>query len=58
MEPRRFDALAALGALLEEAGDKKAALETYRRGLALDPRQEKLQKSEDRLRLEVEGRDI
>jgi tetratricopeptide (TPR) repeat protein len=58
LEPRRFDALALLAALLEEAGDKKAALEAYRRALALDPKQEALQKSEERLRLDVEGRDI
>jgi len=58
LEPRRFDALALLGALLEQAGDKKSALEAYRRALALDPQQEALQKSEERLRLDVEGRDI
>jgi tetratricopeptide (TPR) repeat protein len=58
LEPRRFDALALLGALLEEAGDKKAALDAYRRALALDPKLEALQKSEERLRLDVEGHDI
>jgi len=58
LEPRRFDALALLGALLEEAGDKKAALDAYRRALALDPKREALQKIEERLRLDVEGRDI
>ncbi|HEY8137544.1 MAG TPA: tetratricopeptide repeat protein [Methylocystis sp.] len=58
LEPRRFDALASLGALFEEAGDKKGALDAYRRALALDPKQEALQKIEDRLRLDVEGRDI
>ncbi len=58
LEPRRFDALALLGALNEEAGDKKGALEAYRRALALDPRQEALRKNEERLRLDVEGRDI
>jgi hypothetical protein len=58
LEPRRFDALAALGALKEEAGDKKAALDAYRRALALDPKQESWRKSEERLRFEVEGRDI
>jgi tetratricopeptide (TPR) repeat protein len=58
LEPRRFDALALLGALFEEAGDKKGALDAYRRALALDPKQEALQKIEERLRLDVEGRDI
>ena len=58
LEPRRFDALALLGALCEEAGNKKAALNAYRRALALDPKQEAIQKIEERLRLDVEGRDI
>jgi tetratricopeptide (TPR) repeat protein len=58
LEPRRFDALALLGALFEEAGDKKGALDAYRRALTLDPKQEALQKIEERLRLDVEGRDI
>ena len=49
---------ALLGALFEEAGDKKGALNAYRRALALDPKQEALQKIEERLRLDVEGRDI
>jgi tetratricopeptide (TPR) repeat protein len=58
LEPRRFDALAAIGALKEEVGDKKGALDAYRRALALDPRQETWRKTEERLRFEVEGRDI
>lgn len=58
LEPRRFDALATLGALLEAMGDKKGALDAYRRALALDPRLESLQKAAERLRLEVDGRDI
>jgi tetratricopeptide (TPR) repeat protein len=58
LEPRRFDALAAIAALKEEAGDKKGALAAYRRALALDPRQETWRKAEERLRFEVEGRDI
>ncbi len=58
LEPRRFDALAALGALQEAAGDKRGALDAYRRALALDPQQGALQKTLERLRLQVEGRDI
>ena len=58
LEPRRFDALALLGALSEAAGDKKKALDAYRRALALDPHQEALRNNEERLRFDVEGRDI
>ncbi len=58
LEPRRFDALMALGALKEEADDKKGALDAYRRALALAPKLESLRRTVQRLRVEVEGRDI
>jgi tetratricopeptide (TPR) repeat protein len=58
LEPRRFDAFAALGALEEAKGEKKRALDAYRRSLAIDPMQDDLFKAEEKLRLEVEGRDI
>lgn len=58
LEPKRFDALASIGALYEAAGDKKRALDAYRRALAISPRQDALRKTEERLRLEIEGRDI
>lgn len=58
LEPRRFDALAAIGALLERAGARKRALEAYRRALAINPQQDDWRTAEERLRLEVEDRDI
>lgn len=58
LEPRRYDALLALGELKEKSGDKKGALEAYRRALALAPKLESLRRTEQRLRVEVEGRDI
>jgi tetratricopeptide (TPR) repeat protein len=58
LEPRRFDALMALGSLKEEADDKKGALEAYRRALGLAPQLESLRRTEQRLRVELEGRDI
>jgi tetratricopeptide (TPR) repeat protein len=58
LEPRRFDALMAIASLKEEAGDKKGALDAYRRALALAPKLEALRRTEQRLRVEVEGRDI
>ncbi len=58
LEPKRFDALEALGAVAEKAGEKKRALEAYRKALEISPRNEALHKNEERLRTEVEGRDI
>jgi tetratricopeptide (TPR) repeat protein len=58
LEPRRFDALSALGALAEKAGEKKRALDAYRKALQISPRNEALHKNEERLRVDVEGRDI
>lgn len=58
LEPKRFDAFAALGALKEKSGDKKGALAAYRKSLAISPQQESLRKIEERLHIEVDGRDI
>lgn len=58
LEPRHYEALAGLGVILEDLGDKKGALEAYRRALKLDPW---LRNGETRiapLELEVEGRGI
>jgi tetratricopeptide (TPR) repeat protein len=57
-EPRRFDALAMQGALAERSGDKSRALAAIRKALALQPMNEDLRKSEERLKTDVEGRDI
>lgn len=58
LDPRRFDALGVLGALRERAGEPARALDAYRRARALDPTREDWRRAEERLRLEVEGRDI
>ncbi|MBM3561747.1 MAG: hypothetical protein FJX48_01055 [Alphaproteobacteria bacterium] len=58
LDPKRFDAFAALGALKEKSGDKKGALAAYRKSLAISPQQESLRKIEERLHIEIEGRDI
>ena len=58
LDPRRFDALRAIGELAEKLGEKKRALEAYRKALDVTPREETLRKNEERLKVEVEGRDI
>jgi Tfp pilus assembly protein PilF len=58
LEPRRFDALTMLIAVAERSGDKQQALSASRRALALQPMNQDLRKTEDRLKVDVEGRDI
>ena len=58
LEPRRFDALTMLSAVAERSGDKQQALSASRRALALQPMNQDLRKTEDRLKVDVEGRDI
>jgi tetratricopeptide (TPR) repeat protein len=58
LEPKRFDALAAIGVLAEKTGEKKRALEATRKALDITPGDPSLKKTEERLRIEVEGRGI
>ncbi|MGJ0505822.1 MAG: tetratricopeptide repeat protein [Methylocystis sp.] len=58
MEPKRFDALEALGTLAEKAGDKKRALDAWRKALDIYPRDGALAGNVERLRLELEGQPI
>ena len=58
LQPRHFVALAELGEILEEFGDKPRALEVYRKAKALDPY---IDGMEDRIRAltkDVEGQGI
>jgi hypothetical protein len=57
-EPRHFGALAGLGTILQEIGEDKAALEAFRRALALDPHLEGVADKVKALAEKVEGRDI
>jgi tetratricopeptide (TPR) repeat protein len=57
-EPRHFGALAGLGSILEEIGDDKAALEAFRRALAVHPKLEKIPDMVKKLSEKVEGREI
>ena len=58
LEPRHYEALAGLGVILEDLGDKKGALEAYRRALKLDPWLKNGGTRIAPLELEVEGRGI
>lgn len=57
-EPRHFAAWAGLGHIYMSGGDKKRALEAYRKALALHPQMPKLREIVDRLGPEIDGRDI
>jgi len=57
-EPRHFGALSGLGAIMQEIGDDKHALEAYRRALAIDPHLEHVGEVVKTLTEKVEGRDI
>jgi tetratricopeptide (TPR) repeat protein len=54
IEPRHFGALSGLGAILREQGDKRGALEAYRRALAVNPFLESAKTAAKQLEGEVE----
>lgn len=57
-EPRHFGALAGLGTILQDIGEDRAALEAFRRALAVDPHLEGVADKVKALAEKVEGRDI
>ena len=57
-EPRHFGAWAGLGHIYMSGGDKKRALEAYRKALAIHPHMAKLRDVIERLTPEIDGRDI
>lgn len=58
LEPRHYGALAGLGIIFEQAGDKKRALEALRKARMLDPQRKDIADKVEQLRFDVEGRDI
>jgi len=57
-EPRHFGALAGLGAIMQDIGDEKSALDAYRRALAIDPHLKGISDKVKTLTDKVEGRPI
>jgi tetratricopeptide (TPR) repeat protein len=58
LEPRHFQALALAGKIAEDSGDKRTALATYRRAVAVNPQLEAIKRKISALAAEVEGKDI
>jgi tetratricopeptide (TPR) repeat protein len=58
LDPNHYKALNGLGVVLEAMGDKKGALEAYRKALKVNPFLESAHQSVDELTREIEGQDI
>ena len=58
LNPREFNALSRLADMLEDYGDKKAALATYRKVQKLDPTNDDVNRAVRKLSREVEGEKI
>lgn len=58
LEPRHFVAMAGLGLILDRIGNKAGALQVYRRALELHPHMPGAQDGIDRLKTDVEGREL
>lgn len=58
LEPRHFGALAGLAVILRDLGDKKGALDAFRRALRINPWLDGAAQAEGALEIEVEGRGI
>jgi tetratricopeptide (TPR) repeat protein len=56
-EPRHYGALAGLGQILLVSGDKKRAIEAFRKAAALNPRMPNVKAVIDKLAPDVDGRD-
>ena len=58
LDPKHFKAINALGLVLEETGNKKAALEAYRKALEVNPFLELTRQSVEQLSRDVEGQEL
>ena len=58
IDPQHYKAIRDLGMVLEDAGDKKGALEAYRQALEINPFLEQARQAVEKLVPDVEGQDI
>ncbi len=58
LDPLHFKAIQGLGLLMQELGDKEAALKAFRHALSVHPHLEELRQIEQELAREVEGQGI
>ena len=58
LEPRHYAALTGMGFILQRTGFDKRALQVFRRALEINPQQEDIRKTVEKLTLEVEGQPI
>ena len=58
LEPRHFGALSGMGYILQRSGMERRALEVFRKTLDIYPKLDDVRKNVDKLKLDVEGRDI
>jgi tetratricopeptide (TPR) repeat protein len=58
VDPKNYKAIRDLGVVLQQTGDKKGALEAYRKALDVNPFFEQARQAAEELAREVEGQDI
>jgi tetratricopeptide (TPR) repeat protein len=58
MDPHNYKTLRDLGAILRQTGDKKGALDAYRKALEVNPFLEQARRAVEELAHEIEGQDI
>lgn len=58
LNPRHFGALAGLGAIFEDLGRPKQALEVYKAALAINPHAPGVKKAVDRIEADLQGQDL
>ena len=58
IDPQHYQALNGLGVLLQELGDKKGALEAFRKALQVNPFLDSARQRIEELSRSVEGQDI